>query len=146
MATGRVIAHDHGGGELSAFKPQFHCRIVTITINPTMTRAIPAAYSLAAGSVNRDAGKLTNTTVAAINAIVIARPIQVLRRRIFLEFTIVACNRMLVMANLDSKLIKISRVSSTCQESSMCSCRIIQHPSIKNDSSAILGAESVSLC
>ena len=75
---------------------------MTITINPTMTRAIPAAYSLAAGSVNRDAGKLTNRTVVAINAIVIARPIQVLRRRIFLEFTIVACNEMLVMANLDS--------------------------------------------
>jgi len=69
-----------------------------------MMRAIPAAYSLAAGPVNWDAGKLTNRTVTAINAIVIARPIQILRRRIFLEFTIVACNEMLVMANVDSNI------------------------------------------
>lgn len=62
-----------------------------------MMRAIPAAYSLAAGPVNWDAGKLTNRTVAAIIAIVIARPIQVLCRRIFLEFTNVACSEMLVM-------------------------------------------------
>jgi len=99
-----MIAHDRGDGELSAFKPQFRCRIVTITINPTMTRAIPAAYSLAAGSVNRDAGTLTNRTVAAMNIIVIARPIQILRRTVFLGFTIIACMEMLVTTNLDSNI------------------------------------------
>jgi hypothetical protein len=134
-----VIAHDHGDGELSAIKPQFRCRIVTITMYPTMTRAIPAAYSLAVGSVNRDAGKLTNTTVAAINAIVIARPIQVLRRRIFLEFTIVARNQILVMANLDSKLIKISRIY-LLYVSGIVDVFLPDHSwlAIKNDSSAIL--------
>jgi hypothetical protein len=113
---------------------------VTITINPTMTRAIPAAYSLAAGSVNRDAGKLTNTTVAAINAIVIARPIQVLRRRIFLEFTIVACNQILVMANLDSKTYQNQpRLSSLRFRNRRCvPAGSFQHPAIKNDSGAIL--------
>src|SRR5260370_29560976 len=100
-----MIAHDRGDGELSAFKPQFRCRIVTITINPTMTRAIPAAYSLAAGSVNRDAGTLTNRTVAAMNTIVIARPIQILRRTVFLGFTIIACIEIFVTANLDSNIL-----------------------------------------
>jgi hypothetical protein len=99
-----VIAHDRDDGELRAFKPQFRCRIVTITINPTMTRAIPAAYSLAAGSVNRDAGTLTNRTVAAKNIIVIARQIQILRRTVFSGFTIIACIEMLVTTNLDSNI------------------------------------------
>src|SRR5260370_41913352 len=101
-----MIAHDRGDGELSAFKPQFRCRIVTITINPTMTRAIPAAYSLAAGSVNRDAGTLTNRTVAAMNTIVIARPIQTARRKVFSGFTIVACSEMSVTATLDSSIFR----------------------------------------
>src|SRR6266403_6321244 len=99
-----MIAHDRDDGELSVFEPQFRCRIVTITINPRMTRAIPAAYSLAAGSVNRDAGALTNRTVAAMNTIVIARPIQTARRTVFLGFTIIACIEMLVVANLDSNI------------------------------------------
>ena len=45
-----------------------------IAINPTMKRATAAAYSLPAGSVNRDAGRLTRKIVAARKAIVIARP------------------------------------------------------------------------
>ena len=65
---------------------------------------MPAAYSLAAGPVNWDAGTLTNRMVAAINASVIARPIQVLCKRIFLGFTIAACSEMPVTANLDSNI------------------------------------------
>ncbi|PYS68663.1 MAG: hypothetical protein DMF73_16285 [Acidobacteria bacterium] len=53
-----------------------------IAINPTMKRATAAAYSLPAGSVNRDAGRLTRKIVAARKAIVIARPIQIFRARV----------------------------------------------------------------
>src|SRR5678815_1722351 len=88
-----MIAHDRGGGQVSAFEPHFRCRITRITINPTMMRAIPAAYSLEAESVNRDAGTLTRT-VAAMNRMVIARPIKIVRRRVVLGFTIVACSEM----------------------------------------------------
>jgi len=109
-----MIAHDRDDGELSVFEPQFRCRIVTITINPRMTRAIPAAYSLAAGSVNRDAGALTNRTVAAMNTIVIERPIQILRGRAFLGFTIIACIEMLVTANLDSNIFVPKGDTSNC--------------------------------
>jgi hypothetical protein len=61
-------------------------------------REIPAAYSLAAGSVNRDAGTLTNRTVAAMNTTVTARPIRIVRSAGFLGFDIVACNEMRVTA------------------------------------------------
>jgi len=96
-----MIAHDRGAGQVSAFEPHFGCRITRITINPTMMRAITAAYSLEAESVNRDAGTLTNRTVTATNTMVIARPIQIVRTRVVLGFTIVACSEMPVTANLD---------------------------------------------
>src|SRR6267143_4161867 len=101
-----MIAHDRGAGQVSAFEPHFRCRITRITINPTMIRAIPAAYSLAAESVNRDAGTLTNRTVTATNTMVIARAIQTARRKVFLGLTIVACNEMSVTANLDSSIFR----------------------------------------
>src|SRR6266513_882490 len=96
-----MIAHDRGAGQVSAFKPHLRCRITRITINPTMIRAIPAAYSLAAESVNRDAGTMTNRTITPTNTMVIARPIQIVRRRVFLGFTIVAGSKMSVTATLD---------------------------------------------
>src|ERR1700730_6169324 len=99
-----MIVHERGPGQVSAFEPHFGCRITRITVNATIMRAVPAAYSLAAGPVNWDAGKLTNRMVAAINAIVIARPVQVLRKRIFLGFTIVACSEMPATANSDSNI------------------------------------------
>ena|ERR1700732_3356064 len=99
-----MIVHERGLGQVSAFEPHFRGRITRITVNATIMRAIPAAYSLAAGPVNWDAGKLTNRMVAATNAIVIARPIQVLRKRTFLGFTIVACSEMPAPANLDSNI------------------------------------------
>jgi hypothetical protein len=80
-ATGTTIPHEYGPGKVSAFEVRFDCRIATIIISPTMVRAVPAAYSLAAGPVNRDAGRLTNRTVAAMNATVIATPTQILRRK-----------------------------------------------------------------
>jgi len=77
-----VITHDRDDGELNGLKAQLRCRIVTITTNPTMTRAIPAAYSFAVESVNRDAGTLINRMVAAMNATVIATLIHSFRRRL----------------------------------------------------------------
>src|SRR6266699_2793257 len=114
-----MIAHDRGPDQVSAFKAQFRRRSTRITINTTIMRAIAAAYSLAAGPVNWDAGRLTNRTVAATIAIVIARPIQVLCRRIFLEFTIVACSEMVVMANLDSKYFWCQKCDSPNHRSSL---------------------------
>jgi hypothetical protein len=101
-----MITQDRGAGQASAFEPHFPCRITRITINPTIVRAIPATYSLAAKSVNRDAGTLTNRTVAATNTMVIARPIQIVRTRVFWGFTIVAYSEMSVTANLDSNIFR----------------------------------------
>src|SRR3984893_4199700 len=101
-----MIAHERGPGQVSAFEPHFRCRITRITVNATMIRAIPATYSLAAEPVNWDAGKLTNRMVAAINAIVVATPIQILCERIFSEFTIAACSEMPATANSDSNIFR----------------------------------------
>src|SRR6267378_5561536 len=110
-----MIAHARGAGQVSAFEPHFRCRITRITINPTMMRAIPAAYSLAAESVNRDAGILTNRTVTATNTMVIASPIQIVRTRVFLDFTIVACSEMSVTANLDSSIFPSNARYAHCK-------------------------------
>jgi hypothetical protein len=52
---------------------------------------LPALYAIWFRVSYVDAGKTTNRTVAARNAIVIARQIQVLFKRMFLEFTMVSC-------------------------------------------------------
>ena len=60
-------------------------RVIAVTGSfgkSTTARAIAAAYSLAAASLNREAGILTKRMVAAMNAAVIAALIQTFRQRV----------------------------------------------------------------
>ena len=67
-----MIHHDRGVGDLSASEAQLLFRRAMIANTARTTRAIAAAYSLAPGSLNREAGTLTKKIVAAMNATVIA--------------------------------------------------------------------------
>jgi hypothetical protein len=72
-----MIHHDRSVGDLSA--PGLLCRSATIAATARTARAIAAAYSLAAASLNREAGILTKRMVAAMNAAVLAALIQTVR-------------------------------------------------------------------
>jgi len=77
-----MIHHDRGVGDLSAFEAQLFFRRAMIAKTARTTRAIVAAYSLAAGSLNREAGTLTKKMVAAMNATVMATLIQTFRQSV----------------------------------------------------------------
>src|SRR5205823_10264280 len=75
-----MIHHDRGAGDLSA--SGLLRRSAKIATAARITRAIAATYSLAAGSLNREAGTLTKKMVATTTAAVIATLIQIFRQRI----------------------------------------------------------------
>lgn len=77
-----MIHHDRGVGDLSASEAQLLFRREMIVITARIRRAIAAAYSLAAGSLKREAGTLTKKIVTAMNAAVIATLIQIFRQRV----------------------------------------------------------------
>jgi hypothetical protein len=77
-----MIHHERDVGDLSTSEAHLLFRSAKIATNARTTRAIAAAYSLAAGSLNGEAGTLTKRMVATMNAAVIATLIQTFRQRV----------------------------------------------------------------